>query len=495
MNLPRASGILLHPTSFPGPDGIGDLGPEAYQWIDFLKDSGTSLWQVLPLGPTGYGDSPYQCFSAFAGNPYLVSPTLLLDEGLLTRSDIADRPSFSQDNIDYGAAINWKITLLKRAYKHFMLSENAQLKDRFQHFIAEQAAWLHDYSLFMAIKQDQGGQSWLTWEKPLKMRETGALLDFEKHNGDAIQEQAFRQFLFFEQWNSLKDYAHSSGVRIIGDVPIFISMDSADIWTHRELFFIDAKGNPTFIAGVPPDYFSPTGQLWGNPLYNWKKHHDTGYAWWVERMRASLQIFDWIRLDHFRGFAAYWKIKAGSPTAEVGKWEKGPGAALFTALGKALGSLPIIAEDLGVITPDVVALREQFGFPGMCILQFAFGGDSKDRFLPHNYIPNSVVYTGTHDNDTTLGWFNTVSSQERTYCLKYLNRDGTDIASDMIRAIWSSTASFAIAPMQDFLNLDTHARMNYPSQADGNWCWRMPASAASTGLSERIKELNYLYSR
>ncbi len=495
MKLPRASGILLHPTSFPGPDGIGDLGPEAYHWIDFLKDSGTALWQVLPLGPTGYGDSPYQCFSAFAGNPYLISPTFLLDQGLLLRSDFSDRPSFSQGNIDYGAAIQWKITLLQRAYRHFLASEDVPLKNRFQQFLEDNSSWLHEYALFMAIKEQQGGQSWLNWDQSLKMRENNALLEFEKHNTDSIEEQSFRQFLFFDQWNNLKEYAHTNGIKIIGDVPIFVSMDSADVWANRELFFINAKGNPTFIAGVPPDYFSPTGQLWGNPLYDWKKHHDTGFAWWIKRIRASLQLFDWIRLDHFRGFAAYWKIKAGSPTAEIGKWEKGPGAALFTALSQALGDLPIIAEDLGVITPDVISLREQFNFPGMCILQFAFGGDPKDRFLPHNYIPNSVVYTGTHDNDTTLGWFNAISNQEREYCLKYLDRDGTTISMDMIRAIWSSVASFSIAPLQDFLNLDTQARMNFPSKADGNWCWRMPSNAATKELSVRIMELNYIYSR
>ncbi len=495
MNLPRASGILLHPTSFPGPDGIGDLGPEAYQWIDFLKDSSTSLWQVLPLGPTGYGDSPYQCFSAFAGNPYLISPTLLLDQGLLTRADFSDRPAFPSDRVDYGSAIQWKISLLKRAFNRFSSSQDEEIITRFTRFCEDNTNWLHDYAVFMAIKESQGGQSWLQWEKTLKMNEPGAVKKFAENNMHAIQEQQFRQFLFFEQWNSLREYAHANGVQVIGDVPIFVSMDSADVWSHRELFFIDSNGNPTYIAGVPPDYFSPTGQLWGNPLYNWKKHRDSGFAWWIDRMRASLRLFDWIRLDHFRGFAAYWKIKAGSPTAEIGIWEKGPGAALFTDLERALGHLPIIAEDLGVITADVVALRERFSFPGMCILQFAFGGDPADRFLPHNYVENSVVYTGTHDNDTTLGWFTASGTAEREFCLKYLGRDGSNITADMIRTIWSSIAAFAVAPMQDFLNLDTQARMNYPSKADGNWCWRMPANAASPDLAKRVKELNFFYSR
>lgn len=495
MNLPRASGILLHPTSFPGPDGIGDLGPEAYQWIDFLKDSGTTLWQVLPLGPTGYGDSPYQCFSAFAGNTYLISPTLLLDQGLLTRADFTDRPVFPAEGVDYGNAIQWKLTLLNRAFTRFTTRQDDELQNRFNQFCKENTAWLQDYAIFMAIKESQGGRSWLEWDKALKMHELAAVQLFTDSNMQAIQEQQFKQFLFFEQWNALKEYAHANGVKIIGDVPIFVSMDSADVWAHRELFFIDSKGNPTFIAGVPPDYFSPTGQLWGNPLYNWKKHRDSGFAWWIERMRASLQLFDWIRLDHFRGFAAYWKIKAGSQTAEVGIWEKCPGAALFTALENTLGELPIIAEDLGVITPDVVALREKFSFPGMCILQFAFGGDPADRFLPHNYVRNSVVYTGTHDNNTTLGWFNTSSSAERDFCLKYLGSGEEDIVANMIRTIWSSVASFSIAPMQDFLNLDTHARMNYPSKADGNWCWRMAPNAESVELAGRIRDLNFLYSR
>lgn len=495
MNLPRASGILLHPTSFPGPDGIGDLGPEAYQWIDFLKDSGTTLWQVLPLGPTGYGDSPYQCFSAFAGNPYLISPTLLLDHGLLTRTDFSDRPAFPADRVDYGNVIQWKVTLLNRAFTRFLSSQDEELQARFTQFCEENAVWLNDYAIFMAIKESQGGHSWLEWEKALKMHEPAAIQQFAESNMQSILEQQFRQFLFFEQWNDLKECARANGIQIIGDVPIFVSMDSADVWAHRELFFIDAKGNPTFIAGVPPDYFSPTGQLWGNPLYNWKKHRETGFAWWIERMRASLHLFDWIRLDHFRGFAAYWKIKAGSPTAEVGIWEKGPGAALFTALEHALGELPIIAEDLGVITPDVVALREQFSFPGMCILQFAFGGDPADRFLPHNYARNSVVYTGTHDNDTTLGWFNASGSTERVFCLKYLGSDGTNITANMIRTIWSSVAAFAVAPMQDFLNLGTHARMNYPSKAVGNWCWKMAPNATTPGLAERVRDLNFLYSR
>ncbi len=495
MKLPRASGILLHPTSLPGPDGIGDLGPEAYHWIDFLHGSGTKLWQVLPLGPTGYGDSPYQCFSAFAGNPYLISPTLLLDRGLLTRSDLSDRPAFPSNKVDFGPVITWKINLLDRAFQHFRHSTDEALLHRFDDFQAENASWLKDFSLFMAIKDSQGGISWLDWPQPLKMRDDASLNNFAQQHLEEILKHSFRQFIFYEQWLKLKDYAESNNVSIIGDAPIFVSMDSSDAWSHRDLFFIDAKGNPTAVAGVPPDYFSSTGQLWGNPLYNWKIHASTGYSWWIERMKASLKLFDWIRLDHFRGFAAYWKVTAGNPTAEIGKWEKGPGIDLFETLQNVLGELPIIAEDLGVITPDVDSMREKFDLPGMRILQFAFGGDPTDRFLPHNYVKNTVAYTGTHDNDTTIGWYSSAPENERDYCRRYLGRDGSDITWDMIRTIWSSVAAFAITPMQDILNMGTEARMNYPSKPDGNWGWRLPSCSCTRALSERIEELNRLYLR
>lgn len=495
MKLPRASGILLHPTSFPGPDGIGDLGPEAYQWIDFLHQSGTTLWQVLPLGPTSYGDSPYQCFSAFAGNTYLISPTLLLDLGLLTRADLTDRPEFPENRVEYGDAIHWKVTLLQRAYQHFQTKKIPTLHNRFAKFQSENEMWLNDYSLFMAIKDNQGSQSWLNWAKPLKLREQQAIQQFASEHQSAIQEHAFRQFLFFEQWNQLQAYANSNGVRIIGDVPIFVSMDSVDAWMNRTLFYTDSNGNPTSIAGVPPDYFSPKGQLWGNPLYNWKAHQESGFNWWIERMGASFAQFNWVRLDHFRGFSACWKVPAGSLTAEKGRWEKCPGTALFSALQNTLGDLPIIAEDLGVITPDVIEMREAFSFPGMGVLQFAFGGDPADRFLPHNYTRDMVVYTGTHDNNTSLGWFQSISQQEQDYCLRYLACEADQIPAAMIREIWKSVAAFAIAPMQDFLHLGAEARMNFPSTSENNWGWRMSADACSNELCSRIKELNALYFR
>ncbi len=495
MAFTRSAGILLHPTSLPGPDGIGDLGPEAYRWVNFLAESGCSLWQILPLGPTGYGDSPYQCFSAFAGNPYLVSPALLLEDGLLASEDLADRPEFPPERVDFGPVIQWKITLLDRAYRRFKRSSSQKRKAAFEEFQAANASWLPDFALFMAIKESQGGVSWDNWPEPLRRREPEALAAFSADNADSIQRHIFRQFLFFRQWDALHRYTAGKKIQIIGDVPIFVAFDSADAWSHPELFYFDEHGKPTVVAGVPPDYFSATGQLWGNPLYRWDYHRQTGYAWWVERVKSALSVVDIIRLDHFRGFAAYWEVKFGDPTAEKGRWVPGPGADLFEVIRGALGSLPIIAEDLGEITPDVIAMRDQLGLPGMKILQFAFAADPEDLFLPHNYVRNCVAYTGTHDNDTTLGWYQSAPENERDLARRYLARSGEDIAWDMIRAVWSSVAVYALAPLQDFLSLGNEARMNYPGRASGNWTWRFPAYALDEMLKARIKETNFLYSR
>jgi 4-alpha-glucanotransferase len=491
----RSGGIILHPTSLPGPDGLGDLGPEAYRWVNFLAESGCSLWQVLPLGPTGYGDSPYQCFSAFAGNPYLISPSMLLDDGLLSRVDLADRPDFGAGTVDFGPVIQWKLVILDRAYRRFQKLTAAKRKADLQEFHSAQHGWLDDFALFMAIKENQGGISWDNWPASLRRRDPAALAQFADENGDAIQRQIFRQFLFFRQWQALRQYANLKGIRIIGDAPIFVAYDSADAWSHPELFHLDGEGKPTVVAGVPPDYFSPTGQLWGNPLYNWEVHRQTGYAWWIERVRAALQLVDIIRLDHFRGFAGYWEVPAGSKTAEKGRWMPGPGAALFEAIRSALGKLPIIAEDLGEITPDVIDLRDDLGLPGMKILQFAFASDSEDPFLPHNYNPYCVAYTGTHDNDTTLGWYNSAPEKERDFTRRYLACSGEDIPWDMMRAVWSSVAVFSLAPMQDLLKLGTESRMNYPGRPSGNWGWRMLPGAINPWLTARIKELNLLYNR
>ena len=491
----RSSGILLHPTSLSGPDGIGDLGPEAFRWIDFLKQTGCSFWQVLPLGPTGYGDSPYQCFSAFAGNPYLISPAMLLQDGLLTLQNLDDRPQFEETEIDFGKTIEWKNKVLTRAYTHFKNSSNQKIRREFLDFLQQNSEWLDDYALFMAIKEDQGGGSWISWpDKLLRLRDPQALVEFGNNHSDAIESQKLRQFLFFKQWFAVKKYANSKDIKIIGDIPIFVSFDSADTWANPGLFFLDKNCKPTVVAGVPPDYFSPTGQLWGNPLYRWDVHHSTGYKWWISRIKATLEQVDIIRLDHFRGFAGYWEVKANALTAEKGRWVKGPGALFFDYLQKELKDLPIIAEDLGEITPDVVELRDRYNLPGMKILQFGFV-DPTDAFLPHNYLPNCVAYTGSHDNATARGWYNTASEKEKDFLRRYLSRSGEDVSWDMIRAIWSSVASLAIAPMQDFLSLGNEARMNFPGRLGGNWTWRMRASVYDNNLLVRIRESNFLYNR
>lgn len=491
----RASGILLHPSSLPGDYGIGDLGPQAYAWLDFLDRARCGLWQVLPLGPTGYGDSPYQCFSAFAGNPYLISPEALIQDGLLEQSDLAGAGQFSPQRVDFGQVIPWKLAVLDQAYARFAQGGRPELESAFARFRQEQAAWLDDFALFMAIKEAHGGASWTTWAPALRGRQPEALEAARRQYTLAVERQAFRQFLFFRQWLGLRRYANSHGIRIIGDAPIFVAHDSADVWAHPELFWLDLRGRPKVVAGVPPDYFSPTGQLWGNPLYRWEVHQAQGYRWWIERIRAVLGLVDLVRLDHFRGFCAYWEVPGKAKTAEKGRWVKAPGMDFFRALQADLGELPIIAEDLGVITPDVVELRETFGLPGMKIFQFAFGGGPQDPFLPHHYPFNCVAYTGTHDNDTVLGWYQRVPESEKAFYRRYMNRDGSQVAADMLRGVWSSTAGMALAPLQDFLNLDNAARMNYPGNPSGNWTWRMPGTALSEALLAELRELNYLYER
>ncbi len=491
----RASGTLLHPTSLPGPYGIGDIGPEAYRWVNFLASTGCGLWQILPLGPTGYGDSPYQCFSAFAGNPLLISPDLLLAEGLLKDDDLNETPDLPRDSVPFGAVIPYKLSILDRSYSYFQLNGPTKIIKEFDTFKQKESHWLDDFSLFMAIKEKQGGGPWIDWPDLLRKRDPGTLEAFMKENQTAIDRQAFQQFLFFRQWDRLRDHAHEQNILIVGDIPIFVAHDSADVWAHPELFFLDKDSNPTVVAGVPPDYFSPTGQLWGNPLYRWDVHAESGYSWWISRFNAVLSTVDIVRLDHFRGFAGYWEIPAGEKTAVKGKWVKGPGKHFLNKIRDALGELPIIAEDLGVITEDVVDMRETFNLPGMKILVFAFDTDANNIFLPHNYTRDYVVYTGTHDNDTTLGWYKRVDESERDFARRYLARDGHDISWDLVRTAWSSVAVFALAPMQDFLSLDNSARMNYPSTLGGNWNWRMPSEALNEFLRARITEVNTLYGR
>jgi 4-alpha-glucanotransferase len=494
MTFERSSGILLHPTSLPGPYGIGDFGPQAYKFIDFLAEANCKLWQVLPLGPTGYGDSPYQCFSAFAGNPYLISPDILIEEGLLSQADLAGMPNWDAARVDFGELYHWKPGLLDKAYARFKALPGGRLQQEFEVFCAGQAFWLEDFALFMALKDANGGCAWTEWPAAQRKRLPEALDMARADFADAITRQKFRQFLTYRQWNALRTYVHSKGIKIIGDIPIFVAMDSADAWSHPELFFLNEVGVPTVVAGVPPDYFSPTGQLWGNPLYDWAKHAQSGYQWWIERIRATLSTVDIVRIDHFRGFAGYWEIPGEALTAELGRWVPGPGADLFNAIQAALGDLPIIAEDLGEITPDVVELRDRFNLPGMKILQFSFSGPD-NPFLPHHYKSNCVVYTGTHDNDTSLGWYRTAPENERDFYHRYINRDNADVPGDMLRAIWGSVAVFAVAPLQDFLRLGTEARLNFPGKVGGFWSWRMDASVLSDNLKGYIRELNWVFQR
>lgn len=495
MSFPRSSGILLHPTSLPSRYGIGDLGGEAFRWVDFLVSANQKLWQILPLGPTGFGDSPYQCFSAFAGNPYLISPDKLLADGLLSRSDLESVPTFLNDNVDYGPAIQYKLSLLDKVYVNY--KHTRILRDEFESFKQKNSVWLDDFALFMALKESHGGAVWSTWEDELVSRQPQALKAAREKYADAVESQELRQFLFFRQWEAIKSHAHRHGIKIIGDIPIFVAYDSADVWAHPKLFYLDEHGKPTVVAGVPPDYFSATGQLWGNPLYRWDILKRNNYAWWIERFRATLTMVDIVRLDHFRGFEAYWEIPFGMPTAEVGKWIKGPGADFFNVVKSSFGgSLPIIAEDLGVVTKEMTALRDQFDLPGMKVLQFAFSSDGSDLFLPHNFTHNCVVYSGTHDNDTSRGWYESSSTErERDFARRYLGRDGSDIAWDLIRSAFSSVADMAVVPLQDVLNLGTQARMNLPGCASGNWGWRFAWSQINDGMRERLKEMTLLYGR
>ena len=506
MGFPRASGILLHPTSLPGPFGIGDLGPDAYAFIDFLTASGQSLWQVLPLGPTGYGDSPYQCFSAFAGNPLLISPTQLLEDGLLSDDDLNRDLRFRPTRVDFGPVIDYKKGLLEKAFDTFKRLPEGSLRTEFIHFCLSNEWWLEDYALFRAMKDAHGGIAWTDWEPRFAVRETNAIDSAREALRERVYAEKFYQFLFFKQWSTLKAYCRERQITIIGDAPIFVAFDSADVWAHPEMFKLDSHRQPIVVAGVPPDYFSKTGQLWGNPIYDWNAMRATGFRWWIDRLRGTLQTVDILRIDHFRGFAACWEVPGGDKTAERGQWVEVPGRELFTTLRNTFGEMPIIAEDLGVITPDVEALRDDFGFPGMRVLQFAFRGDSKTIDLPHNYIRNCVVYTGTHDNDTTVGWFNSKAGtgstrnaqeieRERAYCLAYLNSDGSEIHWDMIRAAWSSVANTAVVPLQDVLGLGSSARMNLPASVRGNWQWRFRSGALTKRISDRLLELTELYGR
>ena len=494
---PRSSGILLHPSSLFGKYGIGTLGENAVKFIDFLDRANQKLWQVFPLGPTSFGDSPYQSFSAFAGNPYLIDLEKLVSLDLLKTEDIESvKLENSADFVDFGLLYENKLPLLKKAYENLKNIDNEKILFELQIFKDENSFWLEDYSLFISLKYHFKGQEWSKWDEDIKQRNEDAVGKYKELLKEQIELNNFVQYLFFSQWREIKGYANSKGISIIGDIPIFVAFDSADAWANPEIFLFDDERKPTNVAGVPPDYFSKTGQLWGNPLFDWEKLKETGYKWWIERVRSNLKLADIIRIDHFRGFESYWSVPATEKTAIIGTWEKGPGIDFFDSIKVALGDLPIIAEDLGNLTKEVVELRVQTGFPGMKILQFAFDSDEENDYLPHSYDHNCVVYTGTHDNDTITGWYSKANTQDKEYVRDYL-----DIFTDnqihwrFIKSAWRSVANMAIAPMQDFLGLGSEARINIPGIASGNWQWRMKEEDLTTNLSDEIRRITKLYGR
>jgi 4-alpha-glucanotransferase len=507
MRFSRASGILLHPTCFPGPYGVGELGSEAFTFIDFLKDAGQKMWQVLPLNATGYGDSPFQCFSAHAGNHLLISLKTLKDQGILEASDFGEPPDFPAETVNFGGVIRWKMPLLKKAAKRFLTGAPAADRRAFEDFCAQNADWLRDFALFMALKGEQQGLAWNAWPPGIAQRTTADLDSARDRLQNDLLAVEYWQFEFFRQWQSLKAYAGKSGIRVIGDIPIYVAQDSADVWSNREYFQLSDDGRPEKIAGVPPDYFSATGQRWGNPLYRWERLRESGYRWWIDRFRAALNLYDAVRIDHFRGFEAYWEIPAQETTAVNGQWVKGPGAEFFSVLEREFGELPIIAENLGVITAEVESIRRQFHFPGMAILQFAFGKDPQGpSFRPHNYSRELAAYTGTHDNDTTVGWWNSSGAndstrtpqdvaKERAFARAYLNFKDEPIQWVMIRTILSSIADLAVFPLQDVLGLGAEARMNLPGTSSGNWRWRFRHGALTAELATKLREMVVMYDR
>ncbi len=495
--LKRVSGILVHPTSFPSPYGIGDMGPGAYDFIDFLEESGQHLWQVLPLGPTGFGDSPYQGFSAFAGQPLIISPDKLMEQKLLTEDDIADMPKWDPEKVDYGPAIEFKTGLLKKAWAAFSHTPDKTLLEEFEAFCKEESDWLDDYALFMACKDYHEGRCWLEWEKDIRMPSEKTKKAWREKLAEGINYYSFVQFIFQKQWTELRDYAHEKEIKIIGDIPIFVALDSADVWGNKKLFQLDTKGYPTNVAGVPPDYFSETGQLWGNPLYAWDYHAQTGYKWWIARVKRQLTLTDYLRIDHFRGFEAYWSVPADEETAINGKWVKGPCEDLFKAIEKELGeNLPIWAEDLGIITPEVEKLRDSLGFPGMKVLQFGFGDMNDENYVPFYYTTtNCICYTGTHDNDTTMGWYAEQPEIIRDRVRRFGNTDGNMVSCDFIRFCMGSIAKYAIFPIQDLFVMGSDARMNTPGVATANWAFRYRAEELTEGRKEWLKKTTELFGR
>ncbi len=510
MKFPRSSGILLHPTSLPGNYGIGDFGPEAFRFIDYLHDAGMKIWQVLPLNPTGYGDSPYQSFSAFAGNPLLISLDRLVEAGTLEPGDLANVPDFPEDSVAFAEVILFKFNLLRLAARRFYASGTKERRAEFDRFCESHRSWLDDYALFMAAKDAHGGVVWTAWDPELARRNPDAMERWRRELALQIDAYRYWQYEFFLQWQDVRRYCTERGIRIMGDIPIYVAHDSADVWASPQLFWLDDAGNPLKIAGCPPDYFSATGQLWGNPIYRWDVIKGEGYRWWIERFRATLAMFDMVRVDHFRGFEAYWEIPGGSPTAENGKWIKGPGTELFEVLTRELGELPLVAENLGVITPEVEAIRKHFGFPGMAILQFAFSIDPQaPTFRPHNYVRELVAYTGGHDNDTMFGWWRsgvsdstrTAADVEKEYkdASDYLGVPREQLDKEVnwifIRQVMMSVADTVLFPMQDVLGLGSEARMNLPGSLGKNWKWRMHSGSLRAEDQERLSRWAAIYDR
>ncbi len=491
----RESGILLPIASLPSPYGIGCFSKEAYEFIDKLVEAGQSYWQILPLGPTGYGDSPYQSFSTFAGNPYFIDPEDLIARGYVTKEQ-CEAYDFGENSqyIDYEKIYRSRFKLLWKAYEN----SNIGTEPEFQSFVQENACWLEDYALYMAVKDSFGSVCWVEWDEDIKLRRPEAMAEYREKLVKEVEFYQFQQYLFHAQWSRLKAYANGKGVKIIGDIPIYVAFDSSDAWANPELFQFDEECNPVAVAGCPPDAFAATGQLWGNPLYRWDYHRETGYRWWIQRLGACFELYDMVRIDHFRGFDEYYSVPYGEPTAEHGTWEKGPGYELFQVLEENLGKRQVIAEDLGFLTDSVIELVKRSGYPGMKILQFAFDSREESDYLPHNYTQNAVVYTGTHDNDTILGWYHTIQGEDKELCNQYLqlaNCDGKELHWEFIRAALASVAKLAVIPMQDYLGLGPEARINIPSTLGNNWRWRMGSGDFTTELAGKIDKMTKLYGR
>ncbi len=499
----RLAGVLMHPTSLPGPYGIGDFGPEAYKFADFLANASAGLWQILPMGPTGYGNSPYSARSTFAGNILLISMDVLMESGYLERDELADMPDFRERRIDFRAVETWKVPLLFKAAKRFRDSADDRERRNYEKFCREQAFWLEDYAVFASAVDEIGDSRWFShWDRELGFRDPEALQLWQTTHSREIELRKVLQYFFFTQWLAIKSYANARGVELVGDIPIFVAADSADAWVNLHLFKTDTSGRFSVQSGVPPDFFSATGQLWGTPLYNWEEHEEELMQWWLHRIRHALRMTDIIRIDHFRGLESYWEVAADDVTAIDGRWVKAPGDTLFSRMQDELGEVPVIAEDLGVMTPEVAALRDNFALPGMKILQFAFDRigpgelDPANDFLPHNYSRNCVAYTGTHDNDTTLGWFEALDDADRDVVRRYLARPDDDMVWSMIRAVMASVARYAVFPMQDLLSLGTDCRMNKPATVgDENWSWRMLPGENGAFVDARFREMVRLYGR